>query len=71
MINYDNQRPYSFIHLLLNIIYEAMEQNDIVWLEFMLHLKRNHAFYGIINNLFCHKDQEFFLLNVIDIIIKF
>lgn len=52
VVNYDTERPFlnhSFIHTewkLLNITYEALEQNDFVWLEFVLHLKRNHAFYG-------------------------
>lgn len=31
---------------LLNITVEAHELNEFVWLEFKLHLKRNHAFYG-------------------------
>lgn len=35
---------------LLNITANASEQNDFVWVAFVISLKRNHAFYG--NNKF-------------------
>ena len=50
---YDYDKPFinhSFINtewMLLNISVTTLEANDYVWLEFMLHLKRNHDFYGI------------------------
>ena len=52
VVFYNNEIPFqnhSYIHTewkLLNITMLALEQNDYVWLEFMIHLKRNHAFYG-------------------------
>jgi hypothetical protein len=54
----DNEKPFlnhSFINTewkLLNITVTPLEQNEFVWLEYMLHLKRNHAFYGKLNFLF-------------------
>ncbi len=53
VVYYDNEKPFmnhSFIHTewkLLNISVMPFEENEFVWLEFKLHLKRNHAFYGI------------------------
>ena len=44
---------HSFINTewrLLDINVQPGEQNDFVWLEFTLYLKRNHAFYGKIND---------------------
>ena len=57
IVYYDNEKPFmnhSFINTewkLLNIHVTALEQNEFVWLEFVLHLKRNHAFYGNLNYL--------------------
>ena len=31
---------------LLNITADEGEENDFVWVEFMIMLRRNHAFYG-------------------------
>lgn len=49
---FHDENPYmnhSFINTewrLLNIKVQPGEQNEFVWLEFTLFLKRNHAFYG-------------------------
>lgn len=51
----DDEKPFqnhSFIHTewkLLNITVSVLEHNDFVWLEYMIHLKRNHAFYGTLS----------------------
>jgi hypothetical protein len=55
IVNYDYEKPFmnhSYIHTewkLLNITVTSLEENDFVWLEFIVHLKRNHAFYGNLN----------------------
>jgi hypothetical protein len=51
VVQNDELKPYinhPFIHTewkLLNISVKPNEVNNFVWLEFTLHLKRNHAFY--------------------------
>lgn len=53
---------HSFIHTewkLLNITVSANEQNEFVWLEFMLYLKRNHAFYGNMTKQKCFLFLDF------------
>ncbi len=51
MVVNDASKPflnYPFINTewkLTNVTVSPNEENNFVWLEFKLHLKRNHAFY--------------------------
>lgn len=54
---------HSYIHTewkLLNITVTPLEENDFVWLEFIVHLKRNHAFYGNLYILLLNENKIFF-----------
>jgi hypothetical protein len=71
-VNDDKERPFmnhSFIHTewkLINMSVRSLSENDFVWLEFTVELKRNHDFYGkIIKELFFSFQSNLNYINII------